>query len=121
MSKLPVALIDELKRSVSGQVVLPGDDSYDSARSIWNAMIDKHPALIVRCVSTSDVVRSVNFAREHEMLLAIRGGGHNIAGNAICDDGVVVGEEVVELDQQGVVCRDDADDAVGTEIETCSD
>jgi FAD/FMN-containing dehydrogenase len=82
--------IEELKRNVSGQVVLPHDDAYEAARKIWNAMIDKHPALIVRCASTSDVVRAVNFARDNGLPLAVRGGGHNIAGNAVCDDGIVI-------------------------------
>jgi FAD/FMN-containing dehydrogenase len=82
--------IGELKGSVTGSVLLPGDDGYEGARKIWNAMIDKRPAVIVRCATTSDVVHTVNFARESGQLLAIRGGGHNIAGNAICDDGVVI-------------------------------
>ena len=60
------------------------------ARTIWNAMIDKHPALIVRCATTSDAVSTVNFAREHGLLLAVRGGGHHIAGTAMCDEGVVL-------------------------------
>lgn len=90
MTKLPATTIEELKQNISGQVVLPHDDAYEEARKIWNAMIDKRPALIVRCATTSDVVRAVNFARENGLLLAVRGGGHNIAGNAICDDGIVI-------------------------------
>jgi len=82
--------IEALKRNLKGQVFLPLDDGYEAARRIWNAMIDKHPALIVRCASTSDVVRAVNFARDNGLPLAVRGGGHNIAGNALCDDGVVI-------------------------------
>lgn len=82
--------IDELKRNVRGQVLRPGDDGYESARKIWNAMIDRHPAAIVRCASAADVVPAVNCARDNGILLAIRGGGHNIAGNALCDDGIVV-------------------------------
>jgi FAD/FMN-containing dehydrogenase len=82
--------IEELKRNVSGQVILPHDDAYEAARKIWNAMIDKRPAVIVRCASTSDVVRAVNFARDIGLPLAVRGGGHNIAGNALCDDGIVI-------------------------------
>src|SRR5262245_39855398 len=61
--------IQELKRNVSGQVVLPRDDAYDDVRKIWNAMIDKHPALIVRCATTRDVVRAVNFARDNALPL----------------------------------------------------
>jgi FAD/FMN-containing dehydrogenase len=82
--------IDELKRGISGQVILPRDEAYDGARRIWNAMIDKRPALVVRVATTADVVRAVNFARDNGLPLAVRGGGHNIAGNALCDDGVVI-------------------------------
>jgi FAD/FMN-containing dehydrogenase len=82
--------IKELKENVKGEVMLPSDAAYESARTIWNAMIDKRPAIIVRCTSTSDVVSTVNFARDLGLPLAIRGGGHNIAGNAICDDGIVI-------------------------------
>lgn len=90
MTTLAATAIGSLKGNIDGQVVLPGDDAYDSARSIWNAMIDKRPAVIVRCASDSDVVRTVNLARDKDLLLAVRGGGHNIAGNALCDGGVVV-------------------------------
>src|SRR4029450_5655633 len=82
--------IQELKRKVNGQVVLPQDDAYDAARKIWNAMIDKRPPLIVRCAPRRDVVNAVDFARDNGLPLAIRGGGHNIAGNALCDGGIVV-------------------------------
>src|SRR5262249_52653140 len=84
------AALEKLKRSIGGQVVLPGDKDYDAARSIWNAMIDKRPALIVYCATTQDVVSAGNFAMGTGLPLAIRGGGHNIAGNALCDDGIVV-------------------------------
>lgn len=90
MTTLAATTIDELKRHIGGQVILPHDSAYEAARRIWNAMIDKHPALIVRCASTSDVLRSVNFARDNGLPLAVRGGGHNIAGNAMCDDGLVI-------------------------------
>jgi len=90
MTSLPARKIEELKRDFKGEVILPGDGDYESARSIWNAMIDKHPAVIARCATTSDVVRGVNFARGNGLPLAVRGGGHNIAGNAICDDGLVI-------------------------------
>ncbi|BCL75140.1 FAD-linked oxidase [Jeongeupia sp. HS-3] len=82
--------IEALKRSFGGEILLPGNDAYESARKIWNAMIDKHPAIIARCSTTPDVVLAVNFARDNGLLLAVRGGGHNIAGNAMCDDGIVV-------------------------------
>jgi FAD/FMN-containing dehydrogenase len=82
--------IDQLKNRLKGEVILPGDDGYDKARAIWNATIDKRPAAIVRCRTTADVVQVVNVARESGVALAIRGGGHNIAGNALCDDGIVI-------------------------------
>lgn len=85
-----LAQVDELKAALPGNVLLPADPAYDAARKIWNAMIDKRPALIVRCTTTSDVVCAVNFARDSERLLAVRSGGHNIAGNALCDDGIVI-------------------------------
>jgi FAD/FMN-containing dehydrogenase len=90
MTSLQAKKVDELKSRVRGDVVLPQDDAYDSARTIWNAMIDKHPALIVRCAGVADVVSAVNFARDNALPLAVRGGGHNIAGSALCEDGIVV-------------------------------
>ena len=88
--KLQSTKIDAFKGKFGGEVLSPGDEAYDDARKIWNAMIDKHPALIVRCITTSDVVLAVNFARDNGLLLAVRGGGHNIAGSAMCDDGIVI-------------------------------
>jgi FAD/FMN-containing dehydrogenase len=88
--KLQSTKINAFKGKFRGEVVSPGDEAYDDARRIWNAMIDKHPALIVRCTTTSDVVLAVNFARDNGLLLAVRGGGHNIAGSAMCDDGIVI-------------------------------
>jgi FAD/FMN-containing dehydrogenase len=82
--------IEALKEHFSGKVILPGDDDYDDARRIWNATIDRRPGLIARCAATPDVVHAVNFARDNQLLLAVRGGGHNIAGNAMCDDGLVI-------------------------------
>lgn len=90
MTNIQATKIEELKEQFKGEVLLPSDDVYESARKIWNAMIDKHPAIIARCATTSDVVRAVNFARDNGLLLAVRGGGHHIAGNALCDDGVVI-------------------------------
>ena len=90
MTSLQAGKVEALRGGFKGEIVLPSDGAYDSARSIWNAMIDKRPAVIARCATTSDVVRAVNFARDNGLLLAVRGGGHNIAGNAICDDGIVV-------------------------------
>ncbi|TDY54923.1 FAD-binding oxidoreductase [Paraburkholderia rhizosphaerae] len=72
------------------EVLLPGDAGYDFARTLWNASIDKRPGLIARCASTADVTRVVTFARINNLSLAIMGGGHNVAGHALCDDGIVI-------------------------------
>ncbi|MER2998248.1 FAD-binding oxidoreductase [Pontibacter populi] len=76
--------------SLRGQLLTPESAGYDAARVIWNGMIDRHPGLIVRCAGVADVIQAVNFARTHELLVAVRGGGHNIAGNAICDKGILI-------------------------------
>jgi FAD/FMN-containing dehydrogenase len=83
-------LVPSFAASVAGELVLKGDPSYEEARRVWNAMVDRRPALILRCRGTADVVRAVNFAREHGLPLSVRGGGHNLAGNAVCDDGLVL-------------------------------
>ena len=90
MKQLPKAEIDEFKAHFRGEVLFPRDSGYDEARQIWNAMIDRRPALIACCASPEDVVRAVGFARKHDLLVSIRGGGHNIAGNAVCDDGLMI-------------------------------
>jgi len=82
--------VGELRNRLAGEILLPGDGAYESARRIWNATIDKRPGMIVRCRNTSDVVHALNFARRNGLLLAVRGGGHNIAGNAMCDGGLVI-------------------------------
>jgi FAD/FMN-containing dehydrogenase len=82
--------IEALAARLRGTVIEPGDASYDEARAIWNAMIDRRPGLIVRCAGASDVVQAVRFAREHGLLVSVRGGGHNIAGNAVCHGGLLI-------------------------------
>jgi len=82
--------VEELKAGVKGQVLINGDPGYDEARSIWNAMIDKKPGIIVQCAGTSDVIKAVNFARDNNILLSIKGAGHNIAGNAVSDGGLMI-------------------------------
>jgi len=79
-----------LAARLRGTLVTPDSPAYDEARTIWNAMIDRRPALIVECAGAADVVRAVRFAREHGLLVAVRSGGHNIAGNAVCDGGLVI-------------------------------
>jgi FAD/FMN-containing dehydrogenase len=90
MAQLPKAKIDSFKRQIRGGVLAPGDATYDETREIWNAMIDRKPALIARCQSQEDVVNAIQFARANNLLVSIRGGGHNIAGNAVCDGGLMI-------------------------------
>ncbi len=89
-SILERAVIDEFKASLNGPLLHPGEAGYDDARKIWNGMIDRRPALIACCRGVADIVHSVNFARTHELLVAVRGGGHNVAGNAACDGGLMI-------------------------------
>jgi FAD/FMN-containing dehydrogenase len=82
--------IEQFRSTLRGALILPGNDGYDAARTIWNGMIDKRPAVIVQPAGVADVIAAVNFAREHDLLLAIKSGGHNVAGNALCDDGLML-------------------------------
>ncbi len=84
------AAVEDFRCSLHGGSLLPGDAGYDDARRIWNAMIDKRPALIARCSGTADVISSVNFARENGLLISVRGGGHNFPGNSVCNDGLMI-------------------------------
>ncbi|USV55811.1 FAD-binding oxidoreductase [Aeromonas encheleia] len=90
MKPLRNANIDEFKAHFRGEVLLAADADYDEVRQIWNAMIDRKPALIARCTSPEDVVQAVELAQKHDLLVSIRGGGHNIAGNAVCDGGLMI-------------------------------
>src|SRR6185503_690655 len=87
--------LDTLRASLRGALLLPGEPDYDKSRTIWNAMSDRRPAAIVRAAGASDVIRAVNFAREQGLTIAIKGGGHNIAGSA-------VGDGVLMLDMSGM-------------------
>jgi FAD/FMN-containing dehydrogenase len=82
--------LDALRQTLRGNLCLAQEAGYDEARTIWNAMIDRHPGAVVRCRGTADIIRAVRFAREHGLLLAVRGGGHNIAGNAVCEGGLLI-------------------------------
>jgi FAD/FMN-containing dehydrogenase len=82
--------LDAFTSGLRGNAVTRADEHYEQVRSIWNAMIDKKPALIVQALGTADVMHTVNFARENNLLLSVRGGGHNIAGNSLCDGGVML-------------------------------
>jgi FAD/FMN-containing dehydrogenase len=90
MTNMKNEVLEAFRASLRGPVMLPGDPGYDGARALWNGMIDRHPALIVRCAGTADVQTAVAFARLNGLPLAVRGGGHNIAGSALCDDGLVI-------------------------------
>ena len=82
--------VREFRDSLHGESLLPGDAGYDGARGVWNAMVDKRPALIARCSGTADVINAVNFARDNRLLISVRGGGHNFPGNSVCNDGLMI-------------------------------
>src|SRR5215471_16052405 len=82
--------ITELKQSLRGRLIQPGDADYDEARKVYNGMIHKKPRLIAQCADVADVIGCVNFARDNDLLVSIRGGGHNAGGLGICDDGLVI-------------------------------
>jgi FAD/FMN-containing dehydrogenase len=88
--RLAPSLIDEFAGGLAGRVIRSSDADYDAARRIWNAAIDRHPGLIVRCLGAADVIHAVTFARKNDLLVAVRGGGHNVAGRALCDSGIVI-------------------------------
>lgn len=84
------AATEDLRTNLLGELIQPGDPTYDDSRRIWNGQIDRRPALVARCRGGADVIATVRFAREREALVAVRGGGHAVAGHALCDDGVVI-------------------------------
>ena len=90
MTALSHETTKKLVSTVKGQVVLPDDPNYHEVRKIWNAMIDRRPAVMVRCAEADDVVHAIRFARSHGLEVSIRGAGHNIAGNAVCDNGLMI-------------------------------
>jgi FAD/FMN-containing dehydrogenase len=84
------AALQIFRSSHAGDIITTGDSRYDQARRVWNAMIDRQPALIARCASPSDVMQVVNFARERQLLTAVRCGGHSASGKSTCDGGIVI-------------------------------
>ncbi len=106
--RLAASTIDALAAGIRGGVVTPGDAGYDEERKIWNGMVDRRPALIARCINAKDVRHAVNFAREHRMLVSVRGGGHHIAGNSVADGSLVIDQSVqrgVRVDPERRVAR----------------
>lgn len=82
---LEEAAIQEFAAGFSGELIRRGDEGYDDARIVYNAMIDRHPALIARCTGVADVIAAVNFARENGLVVAVRGGGHSVPGYGVCE------------------------------------
>lgn len=108
----PVSLdgsaIEGLRADLRGQLIFPGEDGYEKARTVWNAMIDRRPALVVRCAGVGDIRLAVAFARTHGLLTSVKGGGHNIAGSAVCDGGLLIdlsGMRSVRVDPEARVAH----------------
>ena len=98
----------ELKSLLRGEVIEPGTPGYEDARKVHNGMIDRHPRLIARCADVADVITTIRFAREQNLLVSIRGGGHNAAGLGVCDDGLVIdlsGLRYTQVDAQARTVR----------------
>ncbi|MCP2501371.1 MAG: FAD-binding oxidoreductase [Deltaproteobacteria bacterium] len=105
---LDSSAIESLKAELRGPLLFPGDDGYDTARTVWNAMIDRRPALAVHCAGVNDIKRAVDFARAHGLLTSVKGGGHNIAGNAVCEGGLLIdlsGMRSVRVDPEARVAH----------------
>ena len=108
MTNLKNEVLEGLRAALRGPLWQPGDDGYEAARTIWNATIERRPALVAHCEGTADVMAAVDFARSNGLPLAVRGGGHNIAGNALCDDGLVIdlrGMRGVQVDPEARLAR----------------
>src|SRR5260370_298439 len=84
------APLQDLQAHMHGELIGPNDRGYDANRKVWNGMIEKYPALIVRCADVADVISAVQFARDHHLLVAVRGGGHSVSGSSVCDGGMVI-------------------------------
>jgi FAD/FMN-containing dehydrogenase len=90
MARIDQIALDEYASSFCGELVRPGDQSYEETRRVWNGSIDRYPALIARCAGVADVIEAVRFARTHDLLVAVRGGGHSYPGHSVCDGGMVI-------------------------------
>ena len=89
--------IRKFATSIAGEIILPDDERYQKARRVWNHVIDKHPAMIARCAGADDVCRAIEFARENELLTAVRSGGHSFAGYGVCDGGLVIELSLIKV------------------------
>src|SRR6516225_4010164 len=87
---VPQEAVDQVRATISGETLTPVDAAYDAVRQVHNGMIDKRPAVIVRCQNTADIADAVKFAREHDLEISVRGGGHNVAGRAVTDGGLMI-------------------------------
>ena len=108
---LESAAVEKFADSLRGRLMQPGDGGYDEARRVWNGMIDRHPALVARCAGPADVMAGVRFARDHRLLVSVKGGGHNITGNAVCEGGLMLdlsGMKSVRVDPAGLMARAEA-------------
>src|SRR5512134_1999268 len=108
IATLAGSTVESLKAELRGTMLFPGDDGYDASRTVWNAMIDRKPALSVRCAGVNDIKRTVDFARAHGLLISVKGGGHNIAGSAVCDGGLLIdlsGMRSVRVDPEARVAH----------------
>ena len=90
MTRFSPASAENLRARLSGRLIFPDDPGYDALRQVWNGRIDKRPALIARCANPSDIAEAIRFARDNDVAASVRGGGHNIAGNSLCDSGIVI-------------------------------
>src|ERR687889_1261819 len=107
-SAVPGTAFDALEGRLHGRLVRPQDADYDAVRAVFNAMIDRRPAAVVQCLDPTDVAHGITFAREHDLVLSVRGGGHNVAGHAVCDGGVMLDLSVMKglrVDPDGQVAH----------------
>ncbi|MEP7377752.1 MAG: FAD-binding oxidoreductase [Chitinophagaceae bacterium] len=88
--KLTTVTINELQQVFEGKILVESDTDYEKARKVWNGMIDRRPAIIAQCLCINDIVQAVKFARKYNLLVSVKGGGHNVTGNAVCDDGIMI-------------------------------
>jgi len=102
------AVVRDLERGFAGELFAPGDAGYERARRVWNGMVDRRPAVMGRCVREEDIVAALRVGRERELPVAVRGGGHNVAGNGVCDGGVVIdlsGQKGIRVDPEKRTAR----------------